>query len=80
MNADLERDPSSMRYLRLTQANTGVTIHVNMEQVVVVAPSKTGGAVLLTTALEKESARIVPVKESPQEVMTLLEGTGTASG
>ena len=63
-----------MRFLRLTQANTGVTIHVNMDQVVVVAPSKTGGAVLLTTAVDKESARIVPVKESPQEVMALVEG------
>ncbi|MGI3901189.1 MAG: hypothetical protein ACRYGP_14105 [Janthinobacterium lividum] len=68
-----------MRFLRLTQANTGVTIHVNMDQVVVVAPSKTGGAVLLTTALEKDSARIVPVKESPQEVMTLLDRTETAA-
>jgi hypothetical protein len=63
-----------MRFLRLTQANTGVTIHVNMEQVVVIAPSKTGGAVLLTTALEKDSARVVPVKESPAEVVSLLDG------
>ncbi|WP_237480474.1 hypothetical protein [Lichenibacterium dinghuense] len=63
-----------MRFLRLTQANTGVTIHVNMDQVVVIAPNKTGGAVLLTTAVEKDSARIVPVKETPQEVMALLDG------
>ena len=62
-----------MRYLRLTQANTGVTIYVNMAQVVVIAPNKNGGTVLLTTALEKESARIVPVRESPQDVMALLE-------
>jgi hypothetical protein len=66
-----------MRFLRLTQANTGVAIHVNMDQVVVVAPSKTGGAVLLTTAVEKDSARIVPVKESPAEVLALLEGPAT---
>ena len=65
-----------MRFLRLTQANTGVAIHVNMDQVVVIAPNKTGGAVLLTTAIEKDSARIVPVKESPQEVVALLDGTG----
>ena len=62
-----------MRFIRLTQANTGVTIHVNMDQVVVVAPNKNGGAVLLTTALEKQSARLVPVKESPADVMALLE-------
>ena len=69
-----------MRFLRLTQANTGVSIHVNMEQVVVVAPSKTGGSVLLTTAIEKESARIVPVKEAPQEVMALLDAPPAAAG
>ncbi len=63
-----------MRFLRLTQANTGVTIYVNMDQVVVIAPNKSGGAVLLTTAVDKESARIVPVKESPQEVAALVEG------
>ena len=63
-----------MRFLRLTQANTGVTIHVNMDQVVVIAPNKTGGAVLLTTAVDKDSARIVPVKETPQEVIALLDG------
>lgn len=68
-----------MRFIRLTQANTGVTIHVNMDQVVVVAPSKTGGTVLLTTALEKESARIVPVKESPDEVMALLDRAPAAA-
>jgi hypothetical protein len=62
-----------MHFIRLTQANTGVTIYINMEQVVVVAPNKTGGTVLLTTALEKESARVVPVKEAPEDVMALLE-------
>ena len=69
-----------MRFLRLTQANTGVTIHVNMEQVVVIAPSKTGGAVLLTTAVDKDAARIVPVKESPQEVVAMLEGNAASAG
>ena len=54
-----------MRFLRLTQANTGVTIHVNMDQVVVIAPNKTGGAVLLTTAVDKDSARIVLQAELP---------------
>ena len=61
-----------MQFLRLTQANTGVSIYVNMEQVVVMAPNKTGGTVLLTTALEKESARLVPVKETPLEIAALL--------
>lgn len=69
-----------MRFLRLTQANTGVTIHVNMDQVVVIAPNKTGGAVLLTTAVDKDAARIVPVKETPQEVVAMLEGTATPAG
>lgn len=69
-----------MRFLRLTQANTGVTIHVNMDQVVVIAPNKTGGAVLLTTAIDKDSARIVPVKETPQEVIALLDGVAAKAG
>ncbi len=68
-----------MQFVRLTQANTGVTIYVNLEQVVVIAPNKTGGSVLLTTALEKESARIVPVKEAPQEVMAMMDQTAGAS-
>ena len=62
-----------MRFIRLTQANTGATLHVNMDQVVVVAPNKNGGSVLLTTAIEKDAARIVPVRESPADVMALLE-------
>ena len=62
-----------MRFIRLTQANTGVTIHVNMDQVVVVAPNKNGGSVLLTTAIEKDSARLVPVKEAPADVMAMIE-------
>ena len=69
-----------MRFIKLTQANTGVTIHVNMDQVVVIAPNKTGGAVLLTTAADKETARIVPVKETPQEVVALLDGAPAKAG
>lgn len=69
-----------MRFLRLTQANTGVTIYVNMDQVVVIAPNKTGGAVLLSTALEKESARVIPVRETPQEVVAMLEGAPVKAG
>ncbi len=68
-----------MHFVQLTQANTGVTIYVNMEQVVVVAPNKTGGTVLLTTALEKESARVVPVKEAPQDVLALIEKSKATS-
>ncbi|RYB04203.1 hypothetical protein [Lichenibacterium ramalinae] len=69
-----------MRFLRLTQANTGVTIHVNMDQVVVIAPNKTGGAVLLTTAVDKDAARIVPVKETPQEVVAMLDAGAKPAG
>ncbi len=68
----MEAGEGTMVWLRLTQANTGMTIHVNIAQVVVIAPSKTGGSALLTLAMEKESARIVPVKESPQEVADLV--------
>ena len=69
-----------MNFIRLTQANTGVSVYVNMAQVVVIAPNKTGGSVLLTTALEKESARVVPVKEAPHEIATLigLQASGNA--
>ena len=66
------REIKGMAWLRLTQANTGMAIHVNMAQVVVIAPNKTGGSALLTLAMEKDSARIVPVKESPQEVADLM--------
>jgi hypothetical protein len=68
-----------MHWLQLTQANTGVAIYVNMEQVVVVAPNKTGGAALLTNVPDKETGRIIPVRESPQEVMTMLESIGKAA-
>ena len=65
-----------MTWLRLTQGNTGVSIHVNMAQVVVVAPSKTGGSALMTAVREKESARIVPVRESPQDIAAMLQEAG----
>lgn len=69
-----------MRFIKLTQANTGVTIHVNMDQVVLIAPNKTGGSALLTAAADKETARVVPVKESPQEVIAILDGTPAKAG
>lgn len=68
-----------MHWLRLTQANTGVTIHVNMAQIILVAPNKTGGSALLTTVTEKESARIIPVRETPQEIADLLERAGPSA-
>ena len=68
-----------MNWIRLTQANTGVTIHVNMAQIIVVAPNKTGGSALLTTVLEKETARIIPVRETPQEIATMLERAGLSA-
>ncbi|MBE7197981.1 MAG: hypothetical protein INR70_09270 [Parafilimonas terrae] len=68
-----------MVWLRLTQANTGMTIHVNMAQIVVIAPSKTGGSILMSTAQEKESVRLIPVRETPQDVASLLERAGVAS-
>ena len=70
-----------MLWLRLTQANTGVKIHVNMAQIIVVAPNKTGGSALLTTVTEKESARIIPVRESPQDIAAMIErATSGGSG
>ena len=67
-----------MNWLRLTQANTGVTIHINMDQVILIAPNKTGGSALLTTVLEKDSGRIVPVKETPQEIGAMLDQSAAA--
>jgi hypothetical protein len=63
-----------MQWLQLTQANTGAKIYVNMNLVVLIAPNKTGGAALVTTVLEKESARIIPVQESPATVVAMLGG------
>lgn len=68
-----------MHWLQLTQANTGARIHVNMDQVIIVAPSRTGGANLMLTIAEtaprggKIAARVVPVQESPDEVMAMIE-------
>ena len=63
-----------MRWLQLTQANTGVKVFVNMELVVLIAPTKTGGSALVTNVMEKETARVVPVTEAPQRLMELLGG------
>jgi hypothetical protein len=68
-----------MHWVQLTQANTGVTIHVNMDMVIVVVPNRRGGANLMLPVREpspkggKDSARLIPVKESPAEVMKLVE-------
>lgn len=61
-----------MSWLQLTQVNTGVKIHVNMAHIVLIAPNKTGGSALVSDVREKESARIIPVQESPQQVAELL--------
>jgi hypothetical protein len=68
-----------MHWVQLTQANTGVSIYVNMELVVVVVPNRRGGSNLMLTVREtsqrsgKETARIIPVQESQAEVMKLVE-------
>jgi hypothetical protein len=67
-----------MHWVQLTQANTGVKIYVNMALVVVVIPSRRGGANLMLTVREpsqksgKDSARIIPVMETHDEVMALV--------
>jgi len=76
-NSWIEHDP--MHWLQLTQAQTGATIYVNMSLVILVAPNKTGGAALVTSVREKESARIVPVLESPQEIMDMLNGSSSGA-
>jgi hypothetical protein len=69
-----------MHWVKLTQANTGAMIHVNFDLVVLVAPSRKGGANLMLTVREtseksiKDSARIIPVAETQDEVMALLTG------
>ncbi len=73
-----ESEEHSVPWLKLTQANTGVAIHVNMSMIVVVAPNKTGGSALLTTVPEREAGRILPVKESPQEIADLLQKAGAS--
>lgn len=61
-----------MKWLQLTQANTGVKVYVNMNLVILIAPAKTGGSALVTTVREKESARIISVRESPGTVFEML--------
>jgi hypothetical protein len=67
-----------MHWLQLTQANTGVRIHVNMDRVIVIAPSRTGGSNLMLTVTEtaprgsKIAARILPIRESPDEIMAMV--------
>ena len=68
-----------MHWVQLTQANTGVKIFVNMALVVLVIPSRRGGANLMLTVREpsqksggKDSARIIPVMETQEEVMALV--------
>jgi hypothetical protein len=67
-----------MHWVQLTQANTGVKIYVNMALVVLVVPSRRGGANLMLTVREpsqksgRDSARIIPVMETQDEVMALV--------
>lgn len=67
-----------MFWVQLTQATTGAKIYVNMEQVLVVAPSKTGGANLVLPVSEtaqkgtRQAARILPVRESQEIIMNLM--------
>lgn len=64
--------------MQLTQANTGAKIYVNMEHVIVIAPSKTGGANLMLTVSEttqktgRQTARIVPVRESQELIVDMM--------
>jgi hypothetical protein len=70
-----------MHWIQVTQANTGVKLHVNMELVVLVAPSRKGGANLMLTVREnsprsgKDTARLIPVIETPSEVMALVSAS-----
>ena len=68
-----------MHWLQLTQARTGAKIYVNMRLVILVAPNKTGGAALVTSVREKESARVVPVLENPQQIMDMLNGSSSGA-
>ena len=67
-----------MYWLQLTQASTGSKIYVNMELVVIVAPSRAGGASLVLTVnetvqkAERTAARIVPVRETQEEIMEMM--------
>ena len=67
-----------MYWLRLTQANTGATVYVNMERVIVIAPNRAGGAnlmLMVTETVEKtgrETARIFPVRETQEQIVDML--------
>jgi hypothetical protein len=72
-----------MHWIQVTQANTGVKLYVNMELVVLVAPSRKGGANLMLTVREqsstsgKDTARLIPVVETQSEVMALVSAAKT---
>jgi hypothetical protein len=67
-----------MQWLQLTQAKTGVKLYVNMSLIVLIAPTKTGGAALVASVREKESARIIPIQESPEAVFQMLSSQAKA--
>jgi hypothetical protein len=68
-------------WLQLTQANTGAKIYVNMEQVIVIAPSRTGGANLVLPVSEtgqksaRQVARILPVRETQEMIVEMMSRT-----
>ncbi|MGH7100020.1 MAG: hypothetical protein ACREE4_20545 [Stellaceae bacterium] len=67
-----------MYWLQLTQANTGAKLYVNMEQVIVIAPSQTGGANLVLPVSEtaqktgRQAARILPVRETQEMIVDMM--------
>lgn len=67
-----------MYWLQLTHAHTGAKLYVNMEQVIVIAPSRTGGANLVLPVSETEqktqrqAARILPVRESQEMIAEMM--------
>ena len=69
-----------MKWIQLTQASTGVEVQVNMDNVVMIARNRTGGANLMLSFIEatkpggREAARIISVLESSDEIMKKLAG------
>ncbi len=67
-----------MKWIELTQASTGVEVYVNMEKVVMIARSRSGGTNLMLSFIEatkpggREAARIISVLESSEEIMKKL--------
>lgn len=67
-----------MYWLQLTHANTGAKLYVNMEQVIVIAPSRTGGANLVLPVSEtlqktgRQTARILPVRETQEMIAEMM--------